>query len=164
MGFEAAVSLETKLDTIQRLVDGGVLTKTDYELCKRALTKKEPSANWVYRDKFMAAFFKGFGKNRFMEDQGILLNMILENRTDDPISIYATISVNGIIVNLDHNCIRNLPAKSKIIAQVPLPYDKLDMLDVKKVEDMETLSFSFKCQDGHFKDLSKYSKPKKLVL
>ena len=31
-------------------------------------------------------------------------------------------------------------------------------------EYIESLSFSFKCSDGHFKDLSKYSKPKKIVL
>lgn len=164
MAFEAAVSMETKLDALQRLVDGGIITQTDYDICKRALTKKPPNSNCIFRDKFMAAFFKGFGKSPYLNTPGITLNLILENRMDDPITISTTISVNGIIVIMDHSSIRDLPAKSKIIVQELLPFDKLDLLDVTKVEDIESLSFSFKCSDGHFKDLSKYSKPKKIVL
>ena len=44
MAFEAAVDLSTKEEALKILVDKGILTQTDFEKCKKALSKKPSEA------------------------------------------------------------------------------------------------------------------------
>ncbi len=164
MGFEAATEFSVKSDSLQELVDLGILTKHDFELCIRALKKKETEKGLIYRDKFIAVEYRGYDEQDNYNGKSIRVKFVVQNRTAEPLTVKARVYVNGVIVSKEEDISRRTPEKSKVIEEAIVNYDTLDVIDVKTVEDIEDISFLFWTVDSKYRELNKAKKPVSVVL
>ena len=159
MAFEAITELDTKIDALQVLVDKGILTKHDFDSCKKAISKKNTEKGLIYRDKFIAVYFRGAREEQMLAGKGVKVFLLIENRTKSELSVRARISVNDVIVERTSYFCSDIPEKSKVIAEVGVFYDKLHAIDIYSVSDVETISFLFWSVDSTNKELFRAKKP-----
>ena len=164
MAFEPAVDMNTKEEALQILVDKGILTKTDFDKCKRVLSKKSTVGGCIYRDKSIVVYYKGYKEQTMFSGKGIKFFLIVENRTNEPVSIHGTFGLNGIIVEKDIVCASNLLGKAKAIAEITFFYSKLDMIDIYSVSNIEKFSFGFWYTNKQGRVLSDLEKLKDISL
>ncbi len=164
MGFEAATEFSVKSDSLQELVDLGILTKHDFELCIRALKRKETEKGLIYRDKYIAVEYRGFEEQDNYNGKGIRLMFVIQNRTSEPLNVKARICVNGVIVEKEASISTRTPEKSKVIEDASVYYDTLHVIDVNSIDDIEDISFLFWSTDSKYKELNRARKPVSVIL
>ncbi len=159
MAFEALTDLETKLEALQILVEKEILTKHDFDLCARALKRKNTEKGLIYRDKLIAVYYRGLEEQQMLAGKGVKVYLVIENRTNEPITVKARKSVNGIIVEKDDTISNHLPEKAKVIETPAFFFEKLKAVDVESIRDIQELSFLFRYEDDHFREIGKAKKP-----
>ncbi len=164
MAFEAAVDLNTKEEALKILVDKGILTMTDFEKCKKALSKKPSEAGLIYRDKIISVFYKSVQEQQMLAGKGIKAYLIVENRTTEPITIKATCAANGVIMEQDIQLAGGLLGKAKAIAEVAFFYNKLQIIDIHSLKDLKTISFVFRGYDKMHREMCNSIKMKEVVV
>ena len=164
MAFEAAVDLDTKEEALKLLVDKGILTQTDFEKCKKALSKKAAEAGLIYHDKTISVFYKSTQEQQMLGGKGIKVYLIVENKTKEPITIKATCAANGIIMEHDIQLVSNLLGKAKAIVEVVYFFNKLSVIDIHSIKDLKTVSFCFSAYDKMRREICSSTIMKEVVV
>ncbi len=154
----------SKQDALAALVEDGILTSQEYKACLRAVERTSSEKGFIYRDKFIAVEYRGYEKSQMVGGSGIKIHLIIENKTQLPLTIRARVMVNGIIIEKDENMVSDIPEKSKMLVSIAVFFDKLRPLDIKTVQDIEEVSFLFRCIGENYKEVNKAKKRAVIVL
>ena len=153
-----------KRQALSSLVAEGVLTPKDFSACIRAIERTSMEKGPIYRDKFITVDYRGYEKSQMLGGSGFKVHLIIENKTQSQITIRARTLVNGVIVEKDELISSDIPERSKIIASASFFYDKLKPLDIKTIQDVEEISFLFRCIGEQYKEINKAKRMAKIML
>lgn len=151
----------SKKDALAKLVTDGILTKQEYNSCLRALNHVASEKGLIYRDAFISVEYRGFEKQHPYTNKGFTVYLVVENKTQGPLTLSARVLVDDIIIEKDECIIPDIPEKSKIIAEIFFLYDRLKPLDIKKASDIKEIGLLFRCTGG--KDHKEINKAKKIA-
>lgn len=162
--YSADTQKFSKKDALAALVADRILTSQEYNACLRAVERVSSEKGFIYRDKYITVEYRGYEKSQMVGGSGIKIHLIIENKTQTPLTIRARVMVNGIIIEKDENIVSDIPEKSKMLVSVAAFFDKLRPLDIKTVQDIEEVSLLFRCIGENYKEVNKAKKRAVIVL
>ena len=164
MAENSIIDVGMKKEALNVLVEKGILTEAEYHNCVKAIEKQKTDKGIFYKDKCIGVSYRGYEVQNMFGGKGIKIFIIVENKTPEVTSVRCRLSVNDVIVDNDHSISSQIPPKSKIIAEVVIFFDKLKVLDVSNVTDIESISFVFTTMNKQRQELAQAKKPAKIYL